>query len=295
MTATRILLLGRNGQVGTELSHALRGAGDVVALGRSECDLSQPERIRTVVQQVAPDVIVNAAGATKVDQAEHHEALTMQVNAVAPSVLAEEACRLGALLIHYSTDYVYDGRTTRPYREDDPPHPVNVYGHSKLAGERAIAATGCDHLILRTSWVYSAHGTNFVDTILKLGRERDTLKVVQDQIGSPSWARELARHTVPLVERHRETRQARGIYHFSAGGHVSRYDFTRAIIELARRHTGPEPRWAELEPITTADYPLPAQRPLNCATDKHKLFAVFGLRLPDWETQLQTYLEERLA
>jgi dTDP-4-dehydrorhamnose reductase len=291
----RILLIGKTGQVGWELQHSLPPLGPVIALDRTQMDLTRPDSIRRTIRDAAPDIIVNAAGYTAVDKAESEPDLAMQVNAVAPGVMAEEAKRMNALLVHYSTDYVFDGKRSTPYTETDEPNPLNTYGKSKLDGERAIAASGCAHLILRASWIYSSRGTNFVLTMLRLAREREELAVVDDQIGSPTWARALAQTTSELLGKVRRTKEETGIYHLSAAGYTSRYDFAKRIIEIARQLSGEKEGWATVRPITNAEYPLPAKRPLNAATSKEKLKRVFGIEMPVWTEQLDSYLHELAA
>jgi dTDP-4-dehydrorhamnose reductase len=289
---TTILVIGKNGQVGTELPAALRGLGQVTALGRTDMDLTDADAIRTAIRAVKPSIIINAAGYTIVDKAESEPDLAMQVNAVAPGIMAEESKRLGALLVHYSTDYVFDGTKSTPYVENDAPNPVNTYGRTKLEGERAIAMTDCRHLILRTSWIYSATGTNFVLTMLRLGREKKELAIVEDQFGSPTSAKALAQATAALLERYTGSATQNGIFHLSATGYVSRLDFTRKIFAVAQQLSGNTDVWAELRATTTAQYPLPAARPLNAATSKEKVQQVFGVTMESWEAQLAAFLQE---
>ena len=291
----RILLIGKTGQVGWELQHSLPSLGPVIALDRTQMDLTNPDSIRQAIRDAAPDIIVNAAGYTAVDKAEAEPGLAMQVNAVAPGVIAEEARRLNALLVHYSTDYVFDGKGAGPYTEEDPVNPLNTYGKSKLEGERAIAASGCAHLILRISWIYSDRRTNFVLTMLRLARERKELAVVDDQIGSPTWARVLAWTSAELLRKVRRTKEETGVYHLSASGYTSRYDFARKIIETARQLSGEREYWAAVRPIKNAEYPLPAKRPLNVATSKEKIKRTFGIEMPVWTEQLNSYLRELAA
>jgi len=285
-----ILLIGRTGQVGHELATALAPLGQMIAVGREQLDLTQPDSIVRCVRNTAPDIIVNAAGYTSVDGAESAPELAMQVNATAPGILAEETRRAGALLVHYSTDYVFDGTLDRPYTEDDAPNPINTYGRSKLAGEHLIAQAGCAHLILRASWIYSSRGSNFVLSMLKLAREKRELRVVSDQIGSPSWARALAVATRELLDRAGTASDASGIYHFSAPDTVSRLDFALRIFELARKIPLQPDNWARISPTTTAEFPLPAQRPLRAVTSKDKLQRVFGIGMPSWEKQLADFM-----
>lgn len=288
----RILVTGKSGQVGFELQGALAAVGEVRAVGREELDLCSTDSIRACIREVRPDVIVNAAGYTRVDDAESQRDLAMQVNGVAPGVLAEEAKRIGAILIHYSTDYVFDGKLGRPYLEDDETHPVNAYGLSKLEGERAIVGVGGAYLILRTSWVYSNVGTNFVLAILRLAREQKVLSVVDDQTGSPSWARMLAAATARLLRNPERIASHAGIYHLSAAGTTSRYDFARAILREAERLSGSATSWARVVPISSEQYPHRARRPLHLATEKSKVKRVFDVEMPDWRMQLEMYLGE---
>ncbi|MDA1116576.1 MAG: dTDP-4-dehydrorhamnose reductase [Proteobacteria bacterium] len=270
----RILLTGKDGQVGWELQKTLAALGEVTALGRAELDLRDAERIGEVVRAAKPEVIVNAAAYTAVDKAESERDLAFAVNAVAPGVLAAEAKRSGALLVHYSTDCVFDGSKNSPYVENDELNPLNIYGASKLAGERAIADSGCRHLILRTSWVYGPRGSNFLLTMLRLARERPELRVVDDQIGAPTSSLAIARATAQLLPR-----GAGGLYHFCAAGEASWCGFARAILARAGIAT-------PVVAIRTEDYPTPARRPRNSCLDCSRLRKDFGLSLASWEEQL---------
>jgi len=292
---TTILLTGMAGQVGRELASLLPRVGCVVATGRRQLDLTDPDSIRRAIRDAAPSVIVNAAGYTAVDDAESEQALAIQVNGVAPGIIAEEAKRIGALLVHYSTHYVYAGGQEKPYVEEDPPGPLNVYGKSKLEGERAITAVGGAHLILRTSWIYSTQPINFVQTILKLARERQELRVVEDQTGSPTWARELAKATVELLRQEQLARQESGIYHLSATGHTTRFSFAKRILEISRGLSHAPATLPAMRPVTTAEYPLPAARPINVMTSQSKIARRFGVEMPPWEAQLEDCLRELLA
>lgn len=288
----RILVPGRNGQVGWELQTTLAPLGTVIALDRGGMDLADPDSIRRAIREAKPDVIVNAAAYNNVDRAESEPDLAMQVNGVAPGIMAEEAKRLGAILIHYSTDYVFDGELDRPYVEDDPPNPVNAYGKSKLAGERAVQAVGGPHLILRTSWVYSARGSNFVLTVLRLAREKPELAMVNDQSGSPTWARALAQATAELLRKRDVTTNGNSIYHLAGGGHATRYEFAQAIIDTTKDLSGDPRGWARLSPITTAQYPLAARRPLRPVMSLDKVRRAFGVATPHWREQLHGFLGE---
>jgi dTDP-4-dehydrorhamnose reductase len=274
-----ILLTGAAGQLGFELARLLTAHGEVEALDRAALDLADADAVSAAVRRVRPQIIVNAAGYTAVDRAESEPALADAINARAPAVLAEEAKRLDALLIHYSTDYVFDGNSREPYREEDQTKPLNVYGSSKLAGERAITAAGAAHLILRTSWIYGLHGQNFLLTMRRLAATRDELRVVADQFGVPNWSRVLAEATASLVSRGPATLAKKtGIYHLSGRGRASWFDFARAIFDDADR-----PR---VVPITTAEYPTPARRPASAVLATDKFEAAFGFALPDWHEML---------
>jgi len=270
----RILLTGRNGQVGWEVQKALAPLGELTALGRAELDLSDAGRLREAVREANPDVIVNAAAYTAVDKAESEREAAFAVNATAPGILAEEAKRNGALLVHYSTDYVFDGAKPVPYVEEDEPNPINVYGASKLAGERAIAGSGCRYLILRTSWVYGPRGSNFLLTILRVAREGPELPVVDDQIGAPTSSRAIARATAQVLRP-----GAHGTYHLSAAGQVSWCGFARAILARAGVATA-------VVPIRSEDYPAAARRPRNSRLDCSRLRETFGVALAPWEAGL---------
>ncbi len=293
----RLLVTGANGQVGWELARSLMPLGEVVALDRGACDLSRPEKLGEVVARVAPDVIVNAAAYTAVDRAETEEPLAITINGEAPGELARAARSAGALLVHYSTDYVFDGTKDGAYTEDDPVAPLNAYGRTKLAGEQAIAAAGCDHLILRTTWVYAARGGNFVRTMLRLGAEREALRVVADQHGAPTWARNIAdatAHIVALAQRERrEGRFASGIFNLTSRGESSWHGFAEAIFEEARRlPCGASLKVAAVEPIPATAYPTPAARPANSRLAADRLAARFGLTLPHWRDALRRCLED---
>ncbi|MBI2753400.1 MAG: dTDP-4-dehydrorhamnose reductase [Betaproteobacteria bacterium] len=277
----RVLLTGRNGQVGAELERSLGPLGEVIATDRAALDLADPESIRRAVREARPAVIVNAAAYTAVDRAESEPDAAMRINAAAPGVLAVEAKRLGALLVHYSTDYVFDGAKGAPYTEEDRAHPVNAYGKSKLEGEQAIVASGCHHLILRTSWVYSARGNNFLRTILRRAREQPELRVVNDQIGAPTSAAAIARATAAVLKHERR----QGIFHMSAAGKTSWHGFAEAIVA----HAGLVTR---VVGIRSEDYPTVARRPRNSLLDNAKLNRVFGIALEDWRGPLGAVMAE---
>ena len=287
----KILISGKTGQVALELQKQLAGLGELIVLGRDELDLTQPEQIRQQVRAHTPDLIINAAAHTAVDKAESEPELAFAINTTAPGVLAEEAAALGIPLIHYSTDYVFDGTKPAPYTEDDSPHPLGVYGQSKLAGERAIAATGAQHLILRTSWVYSTHGKNFLLTMQRLLQERPELGVVADQIGAPTWAGTIARSTRALIERWQAGQAgAWGVYHLTAQGETSWFGFTQAIAEPLIAAGKP---CATLKPIPASAYPTPAARPQNSRLDCSRLDREWGVTQPDWHAALGECVAEQ--
>lgn len=283
----KVLITGRNGQVSRELQLSLPHA-ELLVLGQEQLDLANSDAIRQQVRAVRPDLIINAAAHTAVDQAESEPELAFAINAVAPGVLAEEAATLGVPLIHYSTDYVFDGSKSGPYSEDDATGPLGVYGRSKLAGEDAIRAVNGQHLILRTSWVYSLHGKNFLLTMQRLLQEREELRVVGDQVGAPTWAGSIARATRELVQ-HWQNGQAGpwGTYHLTGLGETSWFGFASAIAEQLRLQGKPS---ARLEPIPSSAYPTPAQRPLNSRLDCSRLQREWNIRLPDWHDALLTCL-----
>ena len=290
-TPLKILISGKTGQVAVELQKHLAGLGELIVLGRDVLDLSQPDQIRAQVRAHKPDLLIIAAAHTAVDQAENEPELAFAINAIAPSVFAEEAAALGIPLIHYSTDYVFDGRKPAPYTEDDATNPLGVYGKSKLAGELAIAASGAQHLILRTSWVYSTHGKNFLLTMQRLLQERSELRVVADQIGAPTWAGTIAQSTRALIERWQSGDAAAwGTYHLTASGETSWFGFTQAI---AGHLTAQGKACATLEPIPASAYPTPAARPQNSRLDCSKLAREWGVAQPDWEAALSACLAEQ--
>jgi dTDP-4-dehydrorhamnose reductase len=294
----KILLTGSRGQVGWELARTLSTLGQVVALDSRELNLTDGAAIRRVVGEIRPRIIVNSAAHTAVDRAESEPDLARAVNAAAPGILAEEAERLGALLVHYSTDYVFDGGGDTPRHEDDGTGPLNVYGSSKLAGERAVREKCSRHLIFRTSWVYGVRGANFLLTMRRLMRERPELKIVDDQIGAPTWCRGIAEATTQVLaqinspQRGADKSDPWGIYHMTNGGETSWHGFAQAILALdAPANAGDE--FARLVPIPSSDYPTPARRPLNSRLNNDKLERVFGIRLPDWRTALGLCMEAR--
>jgi dTDP-4-dehydrorhamnose reductase len=290
----RILLTGVNGQVGWELQRTLAPLGEVIAADRSRLDLADTAGIRRAVDAIAPDLIVNPAAYTAVDKAESEPALAYTINAVAAGELAQAAAARGIPLVHFSTDYVFDGRKSAAYTEADAPHPLGVYGASKLAGEQAVQRAGIAHLILRTSWVVGLRGRNFLLTMQRLARERDTLAVVDDQFGAPTWSRLIAEATALVLARwldRADPTAASGIYHLSCGGRTSWHGFTAAILA---HMAASEAKLASLSGIPTSGYPTPAARPANSQLNCDKLAADFGVRLPDWETALALCLERNL-
>ncbi|WP_027801968.1 dTDP-4-dehydrorhamnose reductase [Paraburkholderia dilworthii] len=287
-----ILLTGVNGQVGFELARSLQGLGRVVALDRGRLDLGNLDQVRSVVREVKPTLIVNPAAHTAVDKAESDLDLAMRLNAEAPTVLAEEARRLDAALVHYSTDYVFDGTKIGAYIEDDAVNPQNVYGKSKLAGEQAIAASGCAHLIFRTSWVYGTRGKNFLLTMLRLGAERDELSVVADQVGAPTWSNTIATLTSNVLSQSVVGdpddwwKRNSGVYHLTASGETSWHGFAQAIFDNSTSAKKPT-----VKPIPAASYPTPAARPANSRMSNDKLYATFGVKAPEWEDALRLCLD----
>ena len=279
----KILLTGREGQVGWELQRSLAALGDVVATNRHELDLRDSTAIRRTVREARPDIIVNAAAYTAVDNAESEPDIAMQVNAIAPGILAEEAKRLGALLVHYSTDYVFDGSKKSPYKEEDAPNPLSVYGRTKLEGEQAIGASNCRYLIFRTSWVYGSRGRNFLLTILKAAREKPELRVVDDQFGAPTSSAAIAEATAHALR----GGGPEGLYHMSASGRTTWFNFAQAILHKVAIAT-------PVVPIRSDQYPAKAKRPRNSVLDNARLKQAFGVSLPGWESQLEQVIGQVL-
>jgi dTDP-4-dehydrorhamnose reductase len=292
----KLLLLGKGGQVGWELQRALVPLGEVVALDFPEADFSQPESLAAIVRAVAPDIIVNAAAHTAVDRAESQPELVQAINATAPAVLAREAAARGAWLLHYSTDYVFDGSGSTPWVEDAPTGPLSVYGRTKLAGEEAIRASGCKHLILRTSWVYAARGGNFAKTMLRLAGERDKLSVICDQIGAPTGAELLADLSAHCLRLAQTRPELSGTYHAAAAGETSWHGYARHVINFARA-AGQAIKVADdaIEAVPTSAFPTPAQRPANSRLNTQKLRDTFSLHLPAWQSGVERMLTEVLA
>ena len=293
----RVLVTGARGQVGCEVARELEGRAEVLAHDRSMLDLARPADIAARVREARPDVIVNAGAYTAVDAAESEVEAAQAVNAVAPGVLADEARRAGALLIHFSTDYVFDGTKRAPYVENDPVNPLSAYGRTKLEGERAVAASGCRYLVLRTSWVYGPRGKNFMLTMLRLAATRTELRVVDDQHGAPTSSRCLARLVRELLDRNGDmdeiaraevdqVAESSGLYHATAAGETTWFGFAQAIFDEVGRRRGPAFRPPRLVAISTSEYPTPAKRPANSVLSSARLESAFGVRIPDWRRGL---------
>lgn len=294
----KILLTGKNGQVGFELQRALAPIGEIVAVDQDECDLSNEQGIRDLVRRIKPNVIINPAAYTAVDKAETERDLAFAVNAKAPEILGEEAARLNAFVVHYSTDYIFDGEKKGFYVETDEPNPQNVYGASKLVGEQALQAANDHHMIFRTSWVVGAHGHNFTKTILRLAAERDSLNIVGDQFGVPTSAALIADVTALILNGMRDNlldSKSRGVYNLTASGVTTWYDYAIHVIQAARTANWPVKVTPDsIREIPTTDYPTPAKRPLNSRLDTTKLHQAFGLFLPDWRIGVDHILQQIL-
>jgi dTDP-4-dehydrorhamnose reductase len=308
MTPPLILLLGKNGQIGADLAELLPVVGEVAAFDRHQLDLSQTNDIRRAIRELRPQLIVNAVAYTAVDQAEKEEYLAYAINAEAPATIAEEAKKVGAAVVHYSTDYVFDGLKGSPYEEDDPTGPINAYGRSKLAGEEAIRNSGAAYLIFRTAWVYTTRGRNFLLTILRLTTQREELRIVADQFGSPTWSREIARGTTSALRKILGSgdvarfREFSGTYHITAGGVATWFDFAQSIVANAGGSAKDLP-WLSaalqgrpiltrrITPIPTAEYPTPARRPPYSVLSNQHIREVFDVCLPNWQDQLQHVFE----
>ena len=301
----KILLIGKNGQLGRELNSSLAPLGEVLAFGHAQLDLTKPEQIRQTIREICPQFIVNAAAYTEVDRAETEQAKASAVNADAPGIMAEEAKKIGATLIHYSTDYVFDGLKTSPYLENDPPNPSSAYGRTKLVGEQLIQLSGASHFIFRTAWAYGREGKNFLRTILRLATQKEELKIVSDQIGAPTCTRDFALATAKVLSRMNALESKgspisdlRGIYHMTAGGQASWYEFAKAILDSAAQTnpeaeswfaeaTGDKPILARsVIPIKTTEYPTPARRPAYSVLSNQRLTREWGIELMDWRRQL---------
>jgi dTDP-4-dehydrorhamnose reductase len=300
----KIVIVGRNGQLAWEANQRFQGLGQVICVGRPELDLLDLNGVRKEIRRIKPTVIVNTAAYTAVDQAESEPEAAMKINSEAPAVIADEAKQLGALFITYSTDYVFDGKSATPYSESDPTAPLNVYGASKLSGERAVEAVSGNHLIFRTSWVYGARGKNFLKTILKLAAERPELRIVDDQVGAPTWSRDLADATRKIIEQLATKSEPenipigealgdrRGIYHMTATGSVSWCGFATAILEEIGKRGLSSGTLAKLVPIPSSEYPTPAARPHNSRLCNDKLKNAFGVMLPPWRESLAAVMDE---
>jgi len=294
MSPPRILLIGKLGQVGWELRRALAPLGELIAVEYPEIDLTDADSIRKWIRETRPTVIINAAAYTAVDKAETEADRCQRINGIAPGIMAEEAKRLNALLVHYSTDYVYDGAKGQPYTEEDLPNPLGEYGRSKLAGDQAVLQVGVEHLIFRLCWVYGARGQNFMLTILRLAREREKLRVVRDQVGCPTWSRMIAETTALALNQRfskpdHDSRSLNGIYHLAASGQTSWHGFAQAIVGQMPEA---DRKCKLVEAITTSEYPTPAKRPAYSVLSCEKLKRAFGLQLPNWDESLQRVVEK---
>ena len=289
----KILLTGKTGQIGEELNNIVGDLGNLITVDKEQLDLSKPNSIEPVILDIKPDIIINPAAYTAVDKAEEEPDLAMTVNAISPGLLAKAARKVGAGLIHYSTDYVFDGCSEIPYKEEDPPNPLNVYGKTKLAGEKSVAEAGIPFLIIRTGWVYSLHGKNFLRTIKKLAEEKDIIQVVDDQIGAPTWARSVALKTHQILKqclnkKWLETKDPSlsGIFHLTCQGKTSWHGFARKVLNISNASQN-----IKLISIPTSDYPTPATRPSNSLLNNEKIQKVFGLDMPHWEDALKDCMD----
>jgi dTDP-4-dehydrorhamnose reductase len=292
----KILLFGKNGQVGWELNRSLQPLGEVIAVDVDEVDFTDTAKLSAFIQAEQPSIICNAVAYTAVDKAEENEDLALAINATAPGIIAEEAKKLDALLIHYSTDYVFDGTKSSPYLETDEPNPINAYGRTKRAGELAVELSGCDYLTLRTSWVYASRANNFVLTMLKLLQEREELSIVADQIGAPTSARLIADVTLICIQQALKERLvgtfSSDLYHLTASGQTSWFGFTEEIAKLASSNLNLPLAIKSIKAIPTSDYPTPAQRPMNSQLALTKLESIFTLKMPDWKESLAICMSE---
>jgi len=287
---SRILLIGKTGQIGQELECVLTPLHDVIAPDRAQLDLTNADSIRRVIAEARPEIVINAAAYTQVDAAEKEAALAMQLNGVAPDIIAECVKKIDGLLVHYSTLFVFDGTKNGPYLENDAPNPLGTYGRSKLAGDEAIVASGCSHIILRVNWIYSVRRSNFVLTMLKLARERASLNIVADQVGSPTAAAACATAMMGMLHKGRALRDLTGIYNLAAQGQCTRLEWAQAVIDGAKACSGRYDGWAELQPTTTAANPQPAARPLNTVADCGKIRRVMGIEMAPWKTSIEKLL-----
>lgn len=295
----KILLIGKNGQVGWELQRSLAPLGEVIALDRIQCDLSLPETIPEIIQNVKPDIIVNAAAYTAVDKAEKEIELAEKINAESPRIIAEEARKINALMVHYSTDYVFNGEKSSAYNEGDAVDPINIYGATKLKGEQAIQKSGVNYLIFRTSWVYASRGQNFVHSILRLAKQKKELNIVGDQIGSPTWARLIAEVTlVALIKSRCDLGSGyfrSNVYNLTSSGSTSWYGFAMKVIEIARKNIQRDDFIVQdICSISASDYPTLAIRPINSCLNVHKLQEELDIQMPSWETSIELCLRDML-
>jgi dTDP-4-dehydrorhamnose reductase len=291
-----IMITGKNGQLGWELQRCFSASAHVIAVDIEEMDLADPAAIRRTVRSVRPDIIINPAAYTAVDKAESDPGSAMAVNGIAPGVLVEEAHLLGAVLVHYSTDYVFDGNKPVAYTEEDAPNPQSVYGSTKLAGERAVLSSSCKHIVFRTSWVYGVHGGNFVKTILRLAKDRSELRIVADQFGAPTWARDLAQATASALDLWQTkdwNSDLCGLYHLSAAGRTDWHQYAEEIVRLARKYDAAlSSKPLDIRAIATHEYPLPAKRPVNSVLANEKIRSAFGIVLPAWQDSLAECVRE---
>lgn len=292
----KILIFGKNGQVGWELNRSLQPLGEIIAVDIDEVDFTDSDGLRKTIQKVKPSVICNAVAYTAVDKAEEDEPLAKIINGTAPGIIAEEAKKLGALLIHYSTDYVFNGTKTSPYLETDEPNPINAYGRTKREGELAVQSSGCDYLTLRTSWVYAARANNFLLTMLKLLQQREKLSVVADQVGAPTSARLIADVTLLCIQQALKERLvgtfSSDLYHLTAAGNTSWHGFTEEIANLAKNNLKLPLAIKDLKAIPTTDYPTPAKRPMNSQLALSKIESAFSLKMPNWKKSLAVCIAE---
>jgi len=291
----KILLFGKNGQVGWELNRSLQPLGEIVALGRDDADFSNLEGLRCIISNIKPDVVVNAVAYTAVDKAESEEDLATIINGIAPGVLAEEASKINALLVHYSTDYIFDGTNNHPYLESDAPNPINAYGRSKLAGERAIQSSGCDFIILRTSWVYASRGSNFLQTIIRLAKEKNELKIIDDQVGTPTWARYIADSTSCMIskilnDRVSDNIEINEIFHLSNKGQCSWYQFADEIVNRLKEFD--QSIRTEVRPISSDQYASVADRPKYTVLCSDKIEREMLLQNIGWQSAVELCLDE---
>ena len=293
MSTGPILLFGANGQLGFELQRSLSVVGPLVSLDRAGCDVTDASAVRRAVEETRPSFIVNASAYTAVDKAEESVALAQSVNAIGPEVMATSAALIGARLIHFSTDYVFDGDAPEPYLESDQPNPQSVYGKTKLQGEAAVLAAHAGHIVLRTSWVAGAHGSNFAKTIMRLARERDALRIVSDQIGAPTTAAVLADVTAQILTKDLNRNSTGGLYHVTTSGSTSWYEYARHIVRWCEeRGVALKTASSAIHPITTEEYPLPAKRPKNSRLDTTKVRSTFGVSLPSWQQSIDLLLAQ---